>query len=80
MTRDRAAQASSVAHTAYWTLGQTVYLQLTFGTQDPGLAIHFDDLFQTTISSVFADGMNEQEVRVALADARGKAGNESQPL
>lgn len=70
MSRDRLPSRRVTAQTAYWTFGQTIYLQVGHGTRDQGLARQFDALFTELLRERFAEGMNQQEVRERLAEAR----------
>jgi hypothetical protein len=67
---DFSRQATTAAVMAYWTLGQTLYLQLTYGTvdNDVGPATEFDGQFIARTTDIA--GMTGDEVRRALADAR----------
>jgi hypothetical protein len=69
-SRDRLLARRVTAHTAYWTFGQTIYLQLHVGTRDESLAAQFDTLFSETLRDCFAEGMSRQETRERLADLR----------
>jgi hypothetical protein len=69
---DISGQTRTAAAAAHWILGQTIYLQLTYGVTDNdfGLAKQFDELFIESIHA--AEGMTIEEVRQALANARAE--------
>jgi hypothetical protein len=72
-TRDRLLARRLAAHTAFWTFGQTIYLQLQCGTRDEALATQFDTLFSEMLREHFAEGMSREEVRERLAQARRRS-------
>jgi hypothetical protein len=74
--RDRQAQATLVAESAYWAFGQTIYLQLTFGARDRDTLREFDAMYAGTYGTTFAQGMSDEEVRAALAEARATVGTD----
>jgi hypothetical protein len=74
---DISGQTTTAAAAAHWILGQTIYLQLTYGVIDNDFALEkqFDELFIESMQT--ADGTTIEEVRQALANARAEhAGND----
>lgn len=68
--RDRDILLRVTAMNAYWTFGQTLFLQLEQWSPDPSLLPEYQKLFHDTMSECFHGGMSLDDARAALADAR----------
>jgi hypothetical protein len=72
-TRDRLLARRLAAHTAFWTFGQTICLQLQYGARSQSLAEQFDELFSELLYERFTEGMSREEIRERLAEARRRS-------
>jgi len=68
--RSRERLHALTAVNAYWTYGQTLYLQLEQGSSDAALLPEYQRLFHDTMSAAFVGGMSLDEARAELAEAR----------